>query len=163
MKILELLQSVFWSKKALLRSLIGLGILIVTVVLIAGVWYEAELRWLTPGERKAGKAALGQIDSLQNLELISRKDFEAKESGLREKLDRAHQAAWTLLDGVVASELYFYLHSTERERAAVWEQHRMQPGDSSIAESDRELNRRAISDEKESVRLHRAFLHKALE
>ncbi len=163
MKIRELLQTAFWSKKALLRILLGLGILIVTLVLIAGIWYETEWHWLTPGERESGKAALTQIDSLQNLELISRKDFEARETGLQEKLNKAGQAAWTLRDKGVYSELYFYLYATERERAAVWEQNQMQQGDSSISSSDRELNRKEIADEEEQVRSCRFFLHYQLD
>jgi hypothetical protein len=163
MKVRELLQIVFWSKKALRRILIGFGILIATLVLVTGVLYETELHWLTPGERKAGKAVLAQIDSLQNLELISRKDFEARESGLQEKLNKAHQAAWTLRDEAVSSELYFYLYVTERERAEVWKQNQIQTGDSSITSSDRELNRKAITTEKEKVRFYRLILHKQLD
>jgi hypothetical protein len=163
MNVRKILQSAFWSRKALLRILIGLGILIVTLVLVAVVWYEAQMHWLTPGERKAGKAVLAQIDSLQNLELTSRKDFEARESGLQEKLNEAGRAAWTFRDHAVFTELYFYVYATERERAAVWEQNQMQPGDSSITSSDRELNRKEITTEEEEVRFYRLILHEQLD
>ena len=163
MDVRKVLQSVFWSKKALLRILIGLGILIVTLVLVALVWYEAEMHWVTPGERKAGQAVLVQIDSLQNLELISRKDFEAREDGLQEKLDKAHQAAWTVLDDLVVSTLHSYLYSTEQERAAVWMKNRMQASDPSFTSSDRELNQKEIANDKESIRYLQRFLHKTLD
>ena len=163
MKVRELLQIAFWSKKAFLRILIGFGILIVTLVLIAGVWYETEMHWLTPGERKAGNAVLAQLDSLQNLELISRKDFEAREGGLQEKLNRANEAAWTLRDDLVYSVLHSYLWQTERERAEAWDQNQMQLGESSISSSDRELNRKAIATDKEELRYLGELLHRELD
>ena len=163
MRVSELLRSLFWSKKALRRILIGVGVLVGTLIVGSGVLYETEWRWLTPGERVAGKVVLTQIDSLQNLELISRKDFEARESGLPEKLKTAREAAWTLRDKGVYSELFVYLLVTERERADVWKQNQMQPGDPSITSSDRELNREAIVAEKEKVRFYRQLLHYQLD
>jgi hypothetical protein len=163
MNVRELLQTEFWSKKALRRILIGFGIIICLLVVGFGALYYVEWHWLTPGARKTDKVVLAQIDSLQNLELISRKDFEARESGLQEKLNKAGQAAWTLRDKGVYSELYFYLYATEREQAAVWEQNQMQLGDSSITNSDRELNRKEITTEEEQVRSYRFFLHYQLD
>ena len=163
MKIRELLQRMFWSKRALRRILVGFGIVVCLLVVGFGVLYYVEWHWLAPGERKAGKAVLAQIDSLQNLELISRNDFEAREIGLPEKLKTAREAAWTLRDDGVYSELFVYLLVTERERAEVWKQNQMQPGDPSIARSDRELNQKAIATRKEQVRFYRQLLHQQLD
>jgi hypothetical protein len=163
MNFRELLQTAFWSKKTLLRMLIGFGFLLVAIALVAGVWYETDLHWITPGERNAGRTVLAQIDSLQNLELISRQDFEARESGLQERLDAAHEVAWTLRDKVVNWELFGYLRETERARAEVWKQNQMQPGGPSITSSDRELNRKAIATDKENVQFYRLILHKQLD
>ena len=159
MNLRELLQTEIWSKKALRRALIGFGI--VTCLLVVGlvVLRYVEWHWLTPGEREAGKAVLAQIDLLQHAELISREDFEARELGLPEKLKMAREATWTLRDQGVYSELFVYLLVTERERAEVWKQNQMQPGDSSITKSDRELNRKAITSRKEQVRFYRQLLH----
>ncbi|MGA2278162.1 MAG: hypothetical protein ABSG00_11190, partial [Terracidiphilus sp.] len=142
MKFRELLQTAFWSKKTLRRILIGFGILVSVLVVGLGVLYFTAWHWLTPGERNAGRAVLTQIDSLQYSELIRREDFEAREKGLSEKLKTAREAAWTLRDNGVYSELFVYLLITERERAEVWKQNQMQLGDPSITNSDRELNRK---------------------
>jgi len=73
----KILQSVFWSKKALRRILLGLGIFTGVLVVGFGVFYEVEWHWTTPGERRTGRAVLAQIDAIQNLEAVSRDDFEA--------------------------------------------------------------------------------------
>jgi hypothetical protein len=163
MKIRELSQTVFWSKKALRRILIGFGIVVCLLVVGFGVLYYVELHWITPGERDACRAVLTQIDALQNLELIGREDFDAREKGLPEKLKTAREASSTSLDQIVYTDLYLYLVATESERREVWMQKQMQPGDLSITSSDRELNRKAIATEKEKVRFYRLILHKQLD
>ena len=163
MNVRKILQTVFWSKKALRRILLGFGIVVGVLVCGLGVLYVVEWHWLSPGERKAGKAVLAQIDSLQNLETISRDDFEARERGLPEKLKAARETAWTLRDKGVYSELFVYLLVTEQERADVWEQNHWKAGDSSITSSDRELNQKAISNGKEEARFYRLLLHRQLD
>jgi len=163
MKIRELLQSAFWSKKALRRILIGFGFLVGVLVVGFVVYCETEWHWLTPGERRTGRAVLAQIDAIQNLETISRDDFEARERGLREKLNAASDAAWTNRDLGVHATLFTYLLITEQERADVWELNYLKAGGRSISESDRELSWEKVAAEKERLRYWRAILHKALD
>ncbi len=163
MKVRELLQTVLWSKKALRRILIGFGILIGVLVVGFAVLYEAGLHWLTPGERRTGRALLAQIDAIQNLETISRDDFEARERGLSEKWKAADDATWTRPDLEVYVILDAYLKETEQERADVWELNYLKAGGRSISESDRGLSWEKVEAEKEQLRYYRVLLHKELD
>jgi hypothetical protein len=162
-KVRELLQIEIWSKKALRRILVGFGIFIVVLVIGFGVLYEVAYHWLTPGERRTGSAVLAQIDAIQNLETMSRDDFEAREIGLPERMRAANDAARTIRDMEVSATLFVYLLKTERERADVWEQNHLKAGDPSVTDSDRELRWKKIEGEKKQLRFYRAVLHKALD
>jgi hypothetical protein len=163
MKVHELLQIELWKRKPLRGILIGFGIVVGVLVVGSGVSYVADWYWLTPGERNAGKAVLAQIDSLQNLELINREDFEAREKGLPEKLKTARESAFTLRDKGIYSELFAYLLLTESERSAVWKQKQMEAGNSSAASADIEPNKKKIWAEKDQERLYRMLLHEQLD
>ena len=163
MTVRKILQSAFWGKKALRRILIGFGVFIGVLVVGFCVVYEAAWHWLSPGERRTGRVLLAQIDSIQNVEKISRDDFEARERGLPERLKAARNAAWTFRDAGVYSTLFVYLLLTEQKRADVWEQNHLKPGDPSSTNSDRESGWKKIAAEKEHLRLYRALLHKELD
>jgi hypothetical protein len=159
MKIREIFQAVFWSKKALRRNLIGFGIVVCVLVGVLGILYEGEGHWLTPGERRTGRATLAQIDAIQNLETISRDDFEVREQGLSEKLEAARNAAWTRRDKGAYTILFVYLLATEQERADAWEQNQLQAKGSSISNPDRAFTRKKIGTEKEELRFYGKILH----
>jgi hypothetical protein len=160
MSVRKILQTVIWSKRALRRILIGFGVLIGVLFVGYRVFYETEMRWLTSGERQTGRAVLAQIDSIQDLETISREDFEARERGLSDRLDAARDAARTMRDRVVYSTLYSYLEDTEQERADVWELNYLKAGGRSVSESDRGLSWEKVADEKKGLRYWRAILHR---
>ena len=163
MNVRKILQSVFWSKRALRRILVGFGVFIGVLVVGSGALYETAWHWLTPGERRTGRAVLAQIDSIQNVETIGRNDFEARERGLPERLKAANNAAWTFRDAGVYSTLFVYLLLTEQERADVWEQNQLKAGDPSGTNSERESSWKTIAAEKEHLRFYRALLHKELD
>jgi len=163
MNVRKIVQNVFWSKKALCRILIGFVIFVGVLVVVSGVLYEVERHWVSPGERRTARAALAQIDAIQNLETISRDDFEARERGLKEKLNAARGAGWTNRDMGVYMILDAYLEGTEQERADVWELNYLKAGGRSISESDRGLSWEKVAAEKEQLRYYRAILHKELD
>jgi len=163
MNVREIFQTVIWSKRTLRRILIGFGVFIGVLAVGFLILYEVEWHWLTPGERRTGRAALTQIDAIQNLETISRDDFETRESGLEQKLRTARDSALTMRDKGVYSILFVYLLDTERERADVWELNYLKAGGRSISSSDRELSREKVAGEKEGLRYWRALLHRELD
>jgi hypothetical protein len=163
MNVREILQNVFWSKKALRRILIGFGVVVGVLVVGYRILYEVEWHWVSPGERRTARAALAQIDAIQNVETISRDDFEARESGLKQKLRAARGAGWTNRDIGVYGILDAYIEGTEQERADVWELNYLKAGGRSISESDRGLSWEKVAAEKEQLRYYRALLHKDLD
>ena len=160
MKIHELLQIEIWSKKTSRKILAKFGIVVVTLALGFGVLHVVERYWLTPGERHAGRAVLAQIDALQNIESISREDFDAGVNGSVQELKAASEACWTGRDKAVYSELFLYLLMTESERRDVFMQEQVQQSDPSTTSSNRVLGQKV---EKEEQRLIRLQLHKELD
>lgn len=79
MKLRELSQTELWSKRTARKVFVGIGIAFWILLLTAGVLYEVEMHWLTPGERSAAKAALVEIDALQNAETMNGEEFDLAE------------------------------------------------------------------------------------
>ena len=78
MKVRELLHIDLWSKRTSRKVFVGIGIVFVIVYAGNAALSVVERHWLTPGERSAARAALLQIDELQNLVQSSDQDFSTK-------------------------------------------------------------------------------------
>jgi hypothetical protein len=120
MNLRELLQTELWSKETtrkvlrpavwfLKRAAIVLGVLVVLI----GVAYEIEIRWLTSGERKAGRVALAQIEELEKLQTGGNQGFEEVDARAKSSVAVAEQKAWTLRDGYIHQFLMGYLEQVE--------------------------------------------------
>jgi hypothetical protein len=92
MGIREILQTEIWSKETSRKILarvwkiakyagISIGIAFAAFVLFGFVWAH----WLTTKERNAGKAALAQIEVLQNFDSASDAEFDAQAKQAKEK------------------------------------------------------------------------------
>jgi hypothetical protein len=64
MKIRELLQYELWSKRTTWKILVVLALVL---LLGYGIWRGYERFWISSGVRESGRAALAQIDALQEL------------------------------------------------------------------------------------------------
>jgi hypothetical protein len=117
MTIREILQIEIWSKRTSRRILIGLGIVVVLLVVGFIVLNALDERWITPQERKAGRAALAQIEVLQNFDQMSDSEYDAGAIQAKQKIDAAEQAAWTAQDKRIALMLFGYFASTDEKRS----------------------------------------------
>ena len=158
MKTRELLQIELWSKRTTRKILVGLGIVYLGVV----AWFAVDRYWLTPGERSAGRAALVQIDELQNFGSDGIEDFAVRARQAKEKLEAAQQAAWTMRDKAVATGLTAYLSLTlidqeMQRRQSIQPRHAFQtPADDAIAQG-------IVSSGKKASLSIRLELHNALD
>jgi hypothetical protein len=108
MNVGGLLHRELWSKATSRRIFVGIGIacgLVLVGVLALSV---IQKRWLTRGERSAARAALVQIDELENLVQSSDQDFSAKARAVQKSIDLADDAAWTVRDRQIVAELMGY-------------------------------------------------------
>jgi hypothetical protein len=119
MKVHELLQIELWSKRTSWKICIGIGIVVVFAVVGLNAFFAVERYWLTPGERRAARTALAQIDGLQNLDSISDQDFSAKTKLVQQSVDLAHDAAWTIRDKQIVAELMRYSLATVIDRRSI--------------------------------------------
>ena len=117
MTIREILQIEIWSKRTSRKILIGLGIVVVLLVVGFVVLNALDERWITPPERKAGRAALAQIEVLQNFNQMSDSEYDAGALQAKQEIDTAEQAAWTSQDKRIAFLLLGYFDSTDRKRS----------------------------------------------
>src|SRR5258708_2164631 len=104
MEIRELLQKEIWSKRTARKILIGFGIVAVGFVVL----FAIDRYWITPPERNAAKAALAQIDALQNPNHMSDAEYDAEALQAKGKVDSAVQMAWTTRDEWIAKQLWWY-------------------------------------------------------
>ena len=111
MKIRELFQTELWSKRTTRKVLVGFAVLIAALFIVFGTWYEVEWHWITPGERSTAKAALVEIDLLQNAESMNGKEFDSQEQKAQLKFDAARDSIRTHRDKeiVVVLSTYFIL------------------------------------------------------
>jgi hypothetical protein len=130
MKIRELLRCEIWSKKTTRRILIGVVIFIGLIFVGDWIWNEYELHWLTSGERKAAKAALAEIDSLEDTRQLSDQEWEARQQEAKARIEATRRSAKTYRDVLVEDDLSLYLlevsadhRNLERRRAGRSEIH----------------------------------------
>jgi hypothetical protein len=117
MTIREILQIEIWSKRTSRKILIGSGIVVALLVVGFVVLNALDERWITPPERKAGRAALAQIEVLQNFEQMSDLEYDAGALQAKRKIDTAEHAAWTAQDERIALMLLGYFASTDEKRS----------------------------------------------
>jgi hypothetical protein len=117
MKIRELLQKEIWSKRTSRKILIGFGI--VTVVLVVGfvVLSAVDEHWITPAERIAGRAALVQIEDLQDFNGMSDAEYDAGALDAKRKIETAEHVALTFQDRRIAFLLLGYFGMTDGKRS----------------------------------------------
>ena len=159
MKVRELLQIELWSKRTTRKILVGIEV----AVGLLCTWNVAELYWITPGERNAARAALVQIDALQNAGSISDEDFEARDKQAAQRVEVARQAVQTERDERIADALYAYLTGIETERGNVAMRRLMQKRNVPIKDSERKLNEEIDSMGKQVMQFLHSVLHKALD
>ena len=119
----EFLHYELWSKETSRKILVRLrkvsvraGIVLGVLAVVLGVALVIELNWMTSGERKAATTALQEIDALQGYIAVNNDGFEEKDRQARQSLNEAEQAARTIRDNGAASDLSYYLFSTEEDR-----------------------------------------------
>ena len=160
MTLHELLQTELWSKKTTRKILIVLA----AVVCVCLAWMAVEQHWLTPGERRAGRQALAQIDSLQEFGNLGNEVFEARVKETREQIDAANRAALTNRDRGVARTLGFYLDLTKIDQEETQKlQSLRQTAHSTLSFRDEEFAIDAAASAKRARLLLRTELHAALD
>src|SRR5580704_576916 len=114
MKIRELLQIELWSKRTTWKILVGIGIV------VAGyfAWAAVDEHWISPGEHRAGREALVQIETLKKIDPEKDKDFELGVQRAKQRIETAKNAAWTARDTFLTLDLSGYLLMTEIDRKA---------------------------------------------
>jgi hypothetical protein len=114
MNVRELLQAEIWSKRTTRKILAGIGIV------FAGyfAWAATDGYWISPGEHRAGREALVQIEMLKKTDPEKDKDFELAAQQAEQKVETAKKAAWTTRDGFLTLDLSMYLLMTEVDRKA---------------------------------------------
>jgi hypothetical protein len=159
MKVRELLQTELWSKRTSRKIFFGIGIIVEGLI----AWIVAEMYWLTPGERKAARIAMEQIDSLQSFESISKSDFAVKDGQAKQEVDVALRAAWTERDKEFAIALSMYLNLTEIDNEFLQRRLIMEQKHPSLTQRDVKTAEEAAKAEKKARLFNRLFLHKALD
>jgi hypothetical protein len=127
MNVRELLRYEIWSKRTTRKILVWSGTFLGFVVALLTIWILVERHWLTPGERRAGKAALAQVGELENFESMSAQDFDAKSYRAQILINDADKSAWTWRDRAVVESLGYYydllkIDQEERQRDTLLEQ-----------------------------------------
>jgi len=113
MTLRDALQTELWSKQTS-RKILKVGGISFAALLLTGVivaW--AELKWITPPERSAARAALTQIEHLRQAGGISEDEYNTLKGNADGTVQKAEGAAWTVRDKSVAISLHGYLFLTE--------------------------------------------------
>ena len=115
MNLHELLHYELWSKRTSKKIVAGL------IVVFAGclIWAAVEQYWVSLGERTAGRAALAQIDGLQNFASMGDQDFDAHSKTIEKQVAAAAAAAWTTRDQLLALDLSWYFDQTKIDRESL--------------------------------------------
>jgi hypothetical protein len=119
MNIRELLQIEIWGKRTTRKILVVFGIVFAIAVVGFGALYLVEVNWLTRGERSAAKAALVQIDALQDAGPLSDEEFKVRQDQADAKVQAAKDVAKTLKDDSTQEMLFWYLAGVELERSKI--------------------------------------------
>jgi hypothetical protein len=155
MNVRELLKTEIWSRGITRRIFVGLGIVVAGLLACTAI----ELYWLTPGERKAAREAMAQIDTLQNFESISNSDFVLRDEHAKQDVNVAERAAWTVRDKNIATVVSMYLGMTEIDNESSQRQSMLEQKYPSLAQRAVEV----ATDGKKARLLNRLILHAALD
>jgi hypothetical protein len=157
MNIRELLHIVFWSKQTSRKILVVSGIVLAVSALGLFAWYEVEVHWLTPGERSAAKAALVEIDALQNAETMNGEEFDLAEKKAQQRFQAVRDAQRTYRDMEVGAALSTYFILTTYR----WDEARYEL-EFPISSSEIDANRRSEIEHRQSNIEERKRLRSAL-
>jgi hypothetical protein len=78
--------------------------------------YETDRHWMTPWERSSARAAMMQIDELQDSASLSDEEFEVRKQVADAKVKSAGQSAITHMDKQIHLRLELCLGGVELER-----------------------------------------------
>ena len=163
MKIRELLRYEIWSKRTSRKILVWSGTFLGFVIAFLVIWILIEQYWLTPGERRAGREALVEIDRLHDFNSISAQDFNLKYHTAENDIDAVRISAWTWKDKYVTGCLYSYLEETNVDREDIQERERIERDRPDLAAKWSESSLESESTAK-SLRLwFRSSLHAVLD
>ncbi len=160
MDVRQLLQAEIWSKRTTRKVLTVTGFVFGFLLLGFFVWHEVGESWVTPGERSAAKAALVEIDALQNAESMNGKEFDSEEEKAQLKFDAARSSIRTHRDEDVVVLLSTYLILT----TSPWDDARFAleyPGSS--IDGDPKSVLKSWNSSSESRKQLRTLLHKELD
>jgi hypothetical protein len=140
----ELLECELWSKRTTWKILV---VLILVLLLGYGIWQGYERYRISPGVRESGKAALAQIDALQELSTsCENASFRANAESADRKIRIANQKVHTLRDIDVMRQLSDYSESVRMRHVLICRQSsigRLEGGSPSRDLDDRMLSRGA--------------------
>ena len=105
MNIRELLQTELWSKRTTRKILVWSGLVFVVGFLALNGWHFVEIHWLTRGERDAAKAALAEIDALQDAGPLSDEEFQVRLKAAEAKVKLAEEQPETYRDNFTQMKL----------------------------------------------------------
>jgi hypothetical protein len=159
MNLRELLQIEIWSKRTTRKLLVAIGI----VVSGYFVWTAVEEHWISPGERKAGREALVQIDALRKIDPEKDEDFGLGVQQAKQKIETAKEAAWTTRDTFLTLDLSMYLLAAEVDREAPAIREKLLRGKASSSDSRQRLVEELESTNTGSEAQLSARLHKELD
>ncbi|MGB8030650.1 MAG: hypothetical protein WCF30_13435 [Terracidiphilus sp.] len=163
MKIREFLHYEIWSKRTSRRVLVVSTVVLAVLILGLFALNAVNRNWLTPGERKAAKAALIQLDALQDSGPLSNKDFSVRAKQVGREIDEAHRAAWTTRDRIIVLKLMDYQLDIVVMRMQMQRQELTQQRKNSSADFDRKLDELMKSSGTNADGLDRLALHKELD
>ena len=119
MKIPELLQIELWSKRTSRRLFVGIGIVFVVAFVGVGALSAIGKHWLTPGERKAAKIALQQIEELPKGNSASYDELFAMHKTERKAIAIAEAEAVTEKDHTTVMQLEACVSEVNSDRLIV--------------------------------------------
>lgn len=163
MKFRELLQTELWSRGTSRRIFVVSAVVLAVLFLGLCILNEANRSWLTPGERTAAKAALVQLDALQDSGSLSNSDFSAMAKQVGRKVDDARRAAWTTRDRMVVVKLMDYQLGIVVKRMQVERRETSESRKDSSADFNRKLDELMKSSRIDGSGLDRSELHRELD
>jgi gluconate kinase len=115
MNVRELLQIEIWSKRTTRKILVGLVTVIGLIVVGFWVWNKVELHWLTSSERKAARAALADVDSMEDAAPLTDQEWEARKQRVKVEVEATAAAARTYRDTFMEMDLSTYFLKVEMD------------------------------------------------
>ena len=163
MSIRELLQTEVWGKRTSRKILVWFGVVVAVVVVGYVLWGALSWHWLTPGERNAARAALVQLDALQNSGSLNNEEFSARAKQAERGMDNAFRAAWTTRDRMIVGKLMGYQLDIVVKRMQMRRQALPEQRKTPLTDSDRKLNELMIASGINVNGSDRLELHKVLD